>query len=448
MRTRNFWLVGLLATGLAWSPGVGYGQEADTLPPPTQPPELISPVFGGTGGFSSGGTGEALFPGGLVPFAPLERVVRGQEYAPPDMPVQGGLPLPLYSTRPEAGGFFLGAEFVMFRQTVPLRSQPIAYRGFVDTDGSITGNTGYFTGSGTIALDANQVQGPRSYQPGLKVTGGYRFSDGSEFEISWMQLLESNYTAGASLVPQFFNVGPRLENTFLFSPVFNFPNLYAGPAFKIGTGNPYAIYGIWNGATNMQISFTQQNTQIEGRYRVPVYEDECWRTYGFAGPRFFWVWERFRWRTEDADLNGLVDPSSVAIYNNIVSNRMYGAYIGIGNEWWMGNGFSASLDLNTAALLDFVKERSSYESGIKYYTIAKRSKSDFSFVPEVEANVNLWWYPTEGIQMKVGYDVMSFFNTVAGKTPVDFNFGGLSPTWDKGVFRLFDGINAGIAFIF
>ena len=62
--------------------------------------------------------------------------------------------------------------------------------------------------------------------------------------------------------------------------------------------------------------------------------------------------------------------------------------------------------------------------------------------------MNLWWYPTEGIQLRVGYDAMAFFNTVAGKTPVDFNFGGLAPTWDRGVYRLFDGINAGIALIF
>lgn len=444
MRTRTIWLVGLLAAGMAWSPGLGRGQEAGPVPPGNTTQEPTS----GLSGLPSGGPAAEPLPTSILPLTPLERVVRAQEYAPPDMPVQGGLPLPLYSTRPEAGGLYLAAEFVMFRQTVPLHSQPIAYRGFVDVDGSITGNTGYFTGGGTDALDANMVQGPRSYQPGIKVTGGWKFQDGSAFEVSWMQLLKAEYSAGASLVPQFFNVGSRLENTFLFSPVYNFPNLYAGPPFKISTGNPFAIYGIWNGATNMQLLFTQQNTQIEGRYRVPVYEDECWRTYGFAGPRFFWIWERFRWRTEDADVNGLIDPSSVAIYNNIVSNRMYGGFVGIGNEWWLGNGLSVSLDLNAAALLDVVKERASYELGIKFYTRAKRAKHDYTFVPELEGNLNLWWYPTEGIQLRVGYDVMAFFNTVAGKTPVDFNFGGLEPTWDRGVFRLFDGINAGIAIVF
>ena len=81
-------------------------------------------------------------------------------------------------------------------------------------------------------------------------------------------------------------MGSRLEDTFLFSPVFNYPTTYAGPAFKITNGNPFAMYGIWNGATEMQISFTQQNTQIDMTYRIPVYENECWRTYGLAGPRY------------------------------------------------------------------------------------------------------------------------------------------------------------------
>ena len=33
MRTRNIWLVSLLATGLAASCGVAFGQEADPRPP-------------------------------------------------------------------------------------------------------------------------------------------------------------------------------------------------------------------------------------------------------------------------------------------------------------------------------------------------------------------------------------------------------------------------------
>ena len=52
----------------------------------------------------------------------------------------------------------------------------------------------------------------------------------------------------------------------------------------------------------------------------------------------------------------------MAIYTNIVSNKMYGAFIGVGNEWWLGNGLSLSLDLEATGYIDFVKERARMSS--------------------------------------------------------------------------------------
>src|SRR5436190_17715688 len=52
-------------------------------------------------------------------------VTNAQQYAPADP----HLWLPLGSTRPEDGGFYVFANYVMFRQTNPLRSQPVAVRG-------------------------------------------------------------------------------------------------------------------------------------------------------------------------------------------------------------------------------------------------------------------------------------------------------------------------------
>ena len=43
---------------------------------------------------------------------------------------------------------------------------------------------------------------------------------------------------------------------------------------------------------------------------------------------------------------------------------------------------------------------------------------------------------------------MMFFNTVSSKHPVDFNYGSLTPGYDKGTFRIFNGFNAGISFTF
>src|SRR5205085_5356963 len=110
--------------------------------------------------------------------------------------------------------------FLFYRQTNPIAHQVVAVRGLVDTDGSLqfarnvlnpnvidpaTGQTiltvvpnpnfnitgapatfvvplapptpvpGAFLGTGTPALDTEQVKGPNSYQPGFGLTLGWRF---------------------------------------------------------------------------------------------------------------------------------------------------------------------------------------------------------------------------------------------------------------------------------
>jgi hypothetical protein len=387
--------------------------------------------------------GLALMPGGGF----------AQEYVPPDPQ----WPVPLYHARPEAGGLFTFGEYVMFRQTNPLRNQEIAFRGFIDQDGSVTGNPGTFVGSGQPALNARQAGGPGSYQPGFEVGVGWRFRDGTTVEASWMHLVKTRYFAVASLIggPPFgFNPGAGLENTFLTAPVFNFPLEYIGPALDlaIGAGNPNSTLGIWNAADVMSIEFNQRTEQIQAKFRKPIYETDCWRCYGLAGLRFFWIWERFKWRTVDADIFGFSSPFDVAIYTNIVSNRMYGPFVGVGQEWFLCDtpcgAFSISLDVEAAMLLNVVKQRAKYELGEKYAPPqVKRSVTDYTAVPELSAMLKLWWYPIEGVQVQVGWDAMVFFNTIAARNPVDFNFGGLAPAWER-TTRVFDGFRAGIGLIF
>jgi hypothetical protein len=348
----------------------------------------------------------------------------------------------------ETGGFFVDMEYVMWRQTNPLKHQPIAVTGFFDADGSITGHVGRFVGSRTPVLFADDVGGPATYQPGWKIGAGWRFEDGSAVEVSWMNILESNYGAVETLARPNFRGGALLENTFLTAPVFNFPAEFAGPDLKVNRGNAGATFGIWNAASVMSLNFVQRTEEVAVTYRVPIFDTDCWRCYGLVGPRFFWEWERFFWRTVDYDTAGDVpQPSWVGLYTNIVSNRMYGAFVGCGNEWYMGHGFAVSLECQASMYLDYVREIAKYETGMRDGIANRRSKIDYNVVPDVRTNLQLWWYPTEGIQVRIGYDLMAFFNTIAAPEPVNFNYGGLDPAW-RSQCRFFDGINAGIAFIF
>ncbi len=390
-------------------------------------------------------------------------VVRGQEVPPPD-PV---FPLPLYHDRPETGGFYAAGEFVFFRMDNPLKHQVIAVRGLLDFDGSITADLngilveptngppiivpgqpvpGNFIGSKAPALFADDAGGPLSYQPGWRLTAGWKFRDGAAIEFSWMSLAEAKYGAVATLVPPGLQPGPQLENTFLFSPVFNFTPDFSGEAQKLAIGNPNAAYGIWNAATIMSIGFTQRYDQYDLTARVPIFETDYCRCYALYGPRHVSLWERFAWRTVSEDFQGIAGQDDVAWYNNIVSNQMYGVDVGMGTEWYVGHGFSVSLDLKAAGMVDVVHEIAKYYRA-DFFTGNKRAKRDYPLVPELDGLLNVWWYPIEGVQIRAGYELMAFFNTISSPEPVSFNYGGLDPQW-KSTMRWMDGFNFGIGFIF
>ncbi len=457
MRTRTGWLAMLLTAGVALSPTMGRAQAPTDAGPVD--PRLI--------------------------FALPGYVARGQLASPTNdydvPPADPVYPLPLYHDRPDTGGFYASAETMFWRQTNPLHHQLIAVRGLVDTDGSIhqdintgtvvpgfnpikapggqtiLGNNpfiadglplpGGFIGSGRPALYADDAGGPSTYVPGFTVTLGYRFREGFTAFISDTHLFNARYIGGATLIPQGAQLGVLLEDSFLYSPVFNIPLAFAGPAQKLALGNPLAAFGIWNGATEMDIIYDQRYDEWNVGARVPMCENECYRCYGLAGARNVWIWEDFRWRTVAYDFQGLADASDAARYTNITSNVMYGGFVGIGQECYLGHGFSVSLDLTAALMIDFVREIAKYERE-DFAIEMKRSKREYSIVPELDAQLSLWWYPIEGVELRLGYDVKNFFNTIAAQNPVSFNMHGLDPPWVHEAYRLVDGFRFGIGFIF
>jgi hypothetical protein len=402
--------------------------------------------------------------------ATLPSMGHSQDYTPPDPQ----MPIPLWHDRPETGGFYTAFEFLFMRQTNPIKNELIARRGLLDFDGSITADLsqnpiitpigpiqfqqatphpGTFIGSGTPALTTQDIKGPQTWNPGWEVHLGWKFENGIVLDFSWMSLFETRYTAVATLVPPNLQGGEILQETFLFSPVFNFPSDFAGPPNKLGIGNPFAAFGIWNGATVEQISLLQRFDKMDIIGRVPVYETDCSRCYGLIGPSFVWLWERFKWITTAQDVGGQLPDGSrdIADYTNIVSNRLYGVKIGGGDEFRLGDTpigtFSVSLDLAASAYMDFVKERAKYTLGDMSIQ-NKRSRTEYKFVPEVEGQLNVWWYPIEGVQVRIGYNAMGFFNTVSAPYPVDFNYGRLDGGWVDGTTRWLDGFNFGVGVIF
>jgi hypothetical protein len=372
------------------------------------------------------------------------------EVPPPNLIV----PTPLGNPRMEEGGLYTAGQFLFMHMSNPMQSQILAFHGVLDRDGSIGNNSfpGNFIGDHTAALETGQVSGPGSFTPGWTATIGWRFRNGLALEFSWMHLEEVHYSASAN-IPVLFNPGDIGQNNFLFSPVFNYPQNFTGPLVEVNNANPGAASGIWNGATQMTIDFTQRFDQadIAARYPLGQGEGSGWRCYGLFGLRMVAIWERFRWLTVDPNINGVAPSNFQATYSNVVSNRLWGAQVGWGNDWefWETpiGSFSFSLDLHAALFADFVSTQAKYELG-DLSAAASRKRNFSCLSPELQASLALWWYPYEAIQVRLGYDFMVFFNTYAAPYPVDFNMGAIAVPYEDGITRLIHGLTFGVGVSF
>jgi hypothetical protein len=366
-------------------------------------------------------------------------------------PVNSDPVIPIPTGQTGQPGFYTGAEFVMLFQTKALGSQTIARRGFFDSSGQITGTPGTFIGTGAPALTTTQLGSGATGMPGFRIEIGYKFDTGVRLYANYMQVYDAHYSAGATLVPKGFQARPDLSDTFLSSPVYNFPPAFGGAQFNTAAdtnaNGGFNTFGIWNAASVMDVKFTQRFQQAEVGMRTPLFATDYSSVYGLAGGRFAWFFERFAWRTVDIDNGGNAPPQSAANYTNTLSQRMYGLFVGCGHEVYLGSMFSASLDLTAAAFMNVAKGRAKYELGDQT-TESKFGRETFSVVPSGTADFNLWFYPIEGVQMRLGYTAMTFFNTRYMKDPIGFNFGNINPDYGIKYFRIVHGFNVGVGFFF
>lgn len=404
--------------------------------------------------FSAG----ALLTAVVAAFSPSQ--LFGQEFAGGGGPAIPGRPeftAPIPTGNPGGSGFYGYSEFLLYQQTFALGKQVVATRGIVDSSGLLTGAPGTFIGSNEVALTTGQF-GKTSLQPGWRTGIGYKFDNGVSVYAQFAQTIDQTYSASATLATQRSRNQADLANSYLYSPVFNFPPDYAGPLVKTGFdlfapaagGAPNVggnFYGIWNGAAVMDIQYQQRFTDGQVGARVPLLQTDWSRVYGIGGGKYAWFYEKFWWRTVATDVVGRAFPSDTATYTNALSQRMYGPFAGCGHEVYIGSRLAVSADVTGALLVSIVKERAYYELGDKT-TKNKRALNEFDVVPNGNVDLNLMWYPLEGVQFRIGYTFQGYFNTRAMTEPVSFNFGALAPEYGNQAFRYVQGLNIGLGLFF
>ncbi len=103
---------------------------------------------------------------------------------------------------------------------------------------------------------------------------------------------------------------------------------------------------------------------------------------------------------------------------------------------------------------DSVKEEAKYQLARGAFGLddpgpsAKHTQVQYTFVPEPEIKIGLSWFPIEAVEIRAGYDIQAFFNTVSMHQPIDFNFGSVNPRYETNTLRLMDGFDIGMGIHF
>lgn len=421
-------------------------------------------------------------------------------------------PIPLmWDHRDE--GFFFAVEGVAMRINNPMQGQVIMRRGvydyqglirgtgddfvvFQDPDGpagpiaptfvttlrSLRGTPGQFVGSGETALASDT--GTRDlFQPGVRLTLGYRLRNGIAFEAQYWGQTAARNRAYAGIISPFGGTGTDDLNSFISAPFYNFSPYFAGPQRDIvgdvntdivppgSTGITYTpaapadliqfggyvqpAYGIFNGAENASISFTQKFKSFEANVRVPVSQFEGTRTYWTGGFRYISTEERFRLRIEDLGLDedpvvGGSDsrPEWAMRYTTKIKNRFYGLQTGVGGEAYLLNGFAVSVDgkvglLAETSRMSVTVQRLDLQNGVGL----RNTNNQINMAGLVQGGAYLWWYPAEGIQVKFGYEYLGIIGARRSPEPIDFDLGRLNPRV-RNTYLSIDGIVFGVGMAF
>ena len=333
----------------------------------------------------------------------------------------------------------------------------VAYRGFQAFDNSLGVPQGQWVGSKMIALNTNQVAGPSSFQPGWDFFIGWRFQGGVAVELDWKHLVQNQFSAAAAawLQPGATNAGSVLQNTFVTAQVYNFGPEWAGAPQNVTQGDVGATFGIWNAASFMQELYIQRlSTSIRStpasRSSIPPT-----RASTACSARAIRLDRRSIPLDDDLRKDQFGNDDGAAAHEQhdlqphvrlpcrLRARLVSGQHADRGVCVHVRSGRRPPLfRLRQAPSAAFIPlTNSNPQVG------SSRSRRIYSIVPGVDGQLGVDWYPWEAIKLHMGYDVNTFFNTIASDQPIDFNLGRVTPQYEHQFLRYFYGFSFGVSFV-
>ena len=320
---------------------------------------------------------------------------------------------------------------------------------------------GNFLGTGTPALFTDDLRGQESFEPGYRITLGYRFDNGTAIETSYMALQKVTYSANASLIPhelcqpggravpgRFVHLGTVLQS-----------------AAGIRRGQPE------DGARQPRLGLRHLQRRQQHVDELPASSS---RTGTFAaGCRGTRTTAPASTVTLAAGSPGSGSSSGCGPFPPTSSATARRTDVGVYRKRRFqphvrpvrrhrvrtvssATASASALETEAAFLLDIVKERANVQNGDRNdappgtpFVSVKKAATNFQPGRRIRRPTpRCTWYPIEGIQLRAGYNFMTFLNTVDMQDPIAFDARNFDPNWQNRAIRFMDGFNAGIGFIF
>lgn len=211
------------------------------------------------------------------------------------------------------------------------------------------------------------------------------------------------------------NTRPETGGLFLFgdcllnAPGFNQPGFRVGAGWRFASGESLQTAWLHQTHTRRRAAtavrpareVVRRTQEVEATWRLPYYETECWRISALAGPRVTWVNEQARSRSLAKD-HSAAEPAE---QTRRLSRQKYGAHLGLDNEFYLGHGFAVIFELDASLSWQVTRRSQAGGAAKTNNAVHKQGKSKQSLAPQLRAILSLVWYPLEGVQLKIGYDL-------------------------------------------